>query len=111
MTIAPQETKDFHWRERCDKQKEMFEKKGGYHPDDLLSKPSQTHKTCERQSGNFSDCSDRFLLKDKTFSRQYAHLYAERLWEVRPKVEASARKKWGINRICFVSYLICNILF
>ncbi|XP_052701812.1 DNA polymerase delta subunit 2-like [Crassostrea angulata] len=73
----------------------MFEKKGGNHPDDLLSKPSQTHKACERQSGNFSDCSDRFLLKDKTFSRQYAHLYAERLWEVRPKVEASARKKWG----------------
>lgn len=81
----------------------MFEKKGSNHPDDLLSKPSHTHKTCERQSGKFSDCSDRFLLKDKSFSRQYAHLYAERLWEVRPKVEASAREKWGMNRICFFS--------
>ncbi|XP_061191670.1 DNA polymerase delta subunit 2-like [Saccostrea echinata] len=73
----------------------MFEKRGNDHSSDLLSKPHQTHTRFERQSSNFSDCSQRFLLKDRTFNRQYAHLYAERLWEVRPKVEIAARRKWG----------------
>jgi DNA polymerase delta subunit 2 len=75
--------------------KEMFERKGNDHSDDLLSAPQPSHSTCERQSANFTDCSERFLLKDKSFTRQYAHLYAERLWAVRPEVETAAKKKWG----------------
>nr|XP_022333018.1 DNA polymerase delta subunit 2-like [Crassostrea virginica] len=77
----------------------MFEKNRNSHPDDLLSKPNQTNKICERQAGNFSDCSERFLLKNKSFSRQYAHLYAERLWEMRPQVVESAKEKWGKDTV------------
>ena len=94
-TFSTSFTEDFHWRERENKT-DMFEKNRNSHPDDLLSKPNQTNKICERQAGNFSDCSERFLLKNKSFSRQYAHLYAERLWEMRPQVVESAKEKWGI---------------
>jgi hypothetical protein len=39
--------------------------------------------------------SDRFLLINRTFDVQYAHLYAERLGSMRKMVTKSAENHWG----------------
>ncbi|XP_061412257.1 DNA polymerase delta subunit 2 [Lethenteron reissneri] len=39
--------------------------------------------------------SDRFLLVDRSFGRQFAHLYASRLVFMRSMLEARARRHWG----------------
>lgn len=51
--------------------------------------------TFERVNGICEDKSERFRLKDRTFNRQYAHLYAERLWAFRPRLNEAAKAKWG----------------
>ena len=63
----------------------------------LLSEPSeQTDSECfERVSCDFKNLSERFLIKDRNFSRQYAHLYAQRLWSFRPNIVQAAKDKWG----------------
>jgi hypothetical protein len=40
--------------------------------------------------------SDRFLLINRTFDVQYAHLYAERLGSMRKMVTKSAENHWGL---------------
>lgn len=52
-------------------------------------------KTFERVSSVIEDKSVRFRVQDRNFNRQYAHLYAERLWTTRPKLMEAARAKWG----------------
>ena len=52
-------------------------------------------ETYERVESEVKDQSSRFLVKDRNFSRQYAHLYAERLWTARPKLIEAAKSKWG----------------
>ena len=52
-------------------------------------------ETYERVESEVTDESSRFLVKDRNFNRQYAHLYAERLWTARPKLIEAARSKWG----------------
>lgn len=49
----------------------------------------------ERASCSYSNASDRFRLKERTFSRQYAQIYAVRLMAMRKKLAAAARKEWG----------------
>jgi DNA polymerase delta subunit 2 len=39
--------------------------------------------------------SQRFIVKDKNFERQYSHVYVKRLVALKPAVETAARKKWG----------------
>ncbi|KXJ08373.1 DNA polymerase delta subunit 2 [Exaiptasia diaphana] len=48
----------------------------------------------ERASCSYSNSSDRFRLKDRTF-RQFAQIYAVRLMTMRKKLAAAARKEWG----------------
>ena len=61
----------------------------------LLSAPSGEPQTFTRSLADFTDHSQRFMLpKDRTFQRQYAHIYASRLWNMRPKLEAAAKNKW-----------------
>ncbi|OWF46452.1 DNA polymerase delta subunit 2-like [Mizuhopecten yessoensis] len=64
---------------------------------DFLHEPTQESEDVEfqRADSQYEDKSERFLLKDKNFARQYAHLYAERLWMMRGKLEKAARNKWG----------------
>lgn len=44
----------------------------------------------------YSDCSMRFKLKAKfDYSKQYAHIYAKRLDEMRPLLHERVTVKWG----------------
>ncbi|CAG5116318.1 unnamed protein product [Candidula unifasciata] len=48
-----------------------------------------------RSKGEFVRKNDRFVVKDRNFNRQYAHLYAERLLTMRKRLSDAAVKKWG----------------
>ena len=68
----------------------------------LLSEPS-THdgeelsdERIERATCSYSNESDRFVLKERSFSKQYAQIYAVRIMAMRKKVAAAARRKWGL---------------
>ncbi|KAL5019253.1 hypothetical protein ScPMuIL_004975 [Solemya velum] len=65
----------------------------------LLSEPTESETTSEikRSTCNCVNHSEKFLIKDRSFSRQYCHLYAERLWTMRPGLERSAKSQWGSN--------------
>uniref|UniRef100_A0AAV2MRY9 DNA polymerase delta subunit 2 n=1 Tax=Knipowitschia caucasica TaxID=637954 RepID=A0AAV2MRY9_KNICA len=58
----------------------------------------------ERVSPAFTLCSERFTVGARNFSRQYAHIYAARLMEMRPLLIERAQKKWGpevnIKKLC-----------
>lgn len=45
---------------------------------------------CEDKSENF-----RYSVNDKNFQRQYAHIYSERLLNLRPKLEKAVKKVYG----------------
>lgn len=62
----------------------------------FLSEPTEVVDTAfVRDSYQYENRSDRFRLKDRSFVRQYAHLYAERLWSMRSNVVEAAKSKWG----------------
>lgn len=73
-------------------------------PDGLLSSPCigeeadilNGHATFERKTCTYKNCSDRFELKEKTFTQQYSHIYAVRLMEMRKNLAVAARRKWGM---------------
>lgn len=48
-----------------------------------------------RCESKYVNNGERFVLKEKHFKRQYAHIYASRLWTMRARVEEAARKRWG----------------
>lgn len=50
-----------------------------------------------RCEAKYVNNSERFELKEKQFKRQYAHIYASRLWMMRAKVQKAATAKWGRN--------------
>ncbi|KAK7113051.1 DNA polymerase delta subunit 2-like [Littorina saxatilis] len=54
-------------------------------------------ETYERVECEVTDQSSRFLVKKRDFGRQYAHLYAERLWTSRPKLIKAAKAKWDAD--------------
>ncbi len=49
----------------------------------------------ERSSCSYENKSERFFLKERNFERQYAHIYAVRLLEMRKRVEKAALQRWG----------------
>ena len=61
----------------------------------LLSEPSENPVSFTRSSSAYEDHSQKFLLKEKNFQRQYAHIYAERLISSRKNVEEAVKNKWG----------------
>ena len=67
--------------------------------DYLLSCPTNGEQPAEdvieRLSCSYENKSERFMLKERNFDRQYAHIYAVRLMEMRKTVAVSARRKWG----------------
>ncbi|XP_074494644.1 DNA polymerase delta subunit 2 [Sebastes fasciatus] len=58
----------------------------------------------ERQSLDYSLCSERYTVGERSFSRQYAHIYAARLMQMRPLLSERAQQKWGsdvlIRKLC-----------
>ncbi|XP_034721780.1 DNA polymerase delta subunit 2, partial [Etheostoma cragini] len=63
----------------------------------LLSRPASEDQgpVFERVSPAYSACSERFLVGERSFSRQYAHIYATRLMQMRPLLSERAQQKWG----------------
>lgn len=49
----------------------------------------------ERMSLAYSPCSERYRVGERSFSRQYAHIYAARLMQMRPLLSEGAQQKWG----------------
>lgn len=69
----------------------------------LLSKPSAREgeeelfeERIERAICLYSNESERFVLKERNFARQYAQIYAVRIMAMRKKLAAAARRKWGL---------------
>ena len=52
-------------------------------------------RTFTRVESKYTNESQRFVLTHRNFQRQYAHIYAARLWALRPKLQAAAEFKWG----------------
>ena len=65
----------------------------------LLSVPNKSAeeftKTLSRSSSSYEDRSERFKVKDRVYTRQYAQLYFSRLMKMTPLLKEAARKKWG----------------
>ncbi|XP_077417452.1 DNA polymerase delta subunit 2 [Vanacampus margaritifer] len=65
----------------------------------LLCRPAEdvTPGVFERASPAYSYCSERFGVGERSFSRQYAHIYAARLMQMRPLLTKKAQQKWGAD--------------
>jgi len=63
----------------------------------MLEGNHETFKKYERPEAKYSNESERFKLSkfDKSFTRQYAHIYSARLWLMRPRLENAAKNAWG----------------
>lgn len=70
----------------------------------LLSVPGSDKPVFEREELNYSGCSECFRLGERSFSRQYAHIYATRLMHMRAILSQRAQQKWGETG---VSVYIC----
>ncbi|KAG8441008.1 hypothetical protein GDO86_006662 [Hymenochirus boettgeri] len=71
----------------------------------LLTPPSEVPSTFTRVSNrHYSNASDAFRLGERSFTRQYAHIYATRLTEMRPLLEKRAKQRWGeeivVRKLC-----------
>lgn len=51
----------------------------------------------ERSSFSYADMSSVFHLKDVNYTRQFAHIYAHRLVQMRGILSMKVQQKWGIN--------------
>ena len=63
----------------------------------LLCRPDSEDQgpVFERMSLAYSPCSERYRVGERSFSRQYAHIYAARLMQMRPLLSERAQQKWG----------------
>ncbi|CAJ1067982.1 DNA polymerase delta subunit 2 [Xyrichtys novacula] len=73
----------------------------------LLSRPGSSEDQgprFERMSPDYGVCSDRYRVGERNFSRQYAHIYAVRLMQMRPILSERAEQRWGpdvhIRKLC-----------
>ncbi|XP_066570459.1 DNA polymerase delta subunit 2 [Amia ocellicauda] len=75
----------------------MFSDLTGQRQGTLLGPPAPQGPVFERVRPSYVNCSERFKLGERTFSRQYAHIYATRLEEMRPTLTQRAQQTWGAN--------------
>ncbi|NWH15776.1 DPOD2 polymerase, partial [Grus americana] len=76
----------------------MFSEQAAPTAQGLLAPPSTEASTFARVPVSaYADRSQPFRLGERSFSRQYAHIYAARLIEMRHILEERARQKWGNN--------------
>uniref|UniRef100_A0A673GFH0 Uncharacterized protein n=1 Tax=Sinocyclocheilus rhinocerous TaxID=307959 RepID=A0A673GFH0_9TELE len=61
----------------------------------LLSAPGSEEPVFARHQPSFSGCSERLRLGQRSFSRQYAHICATRLLQMRDVLADRATQKWG----------------
>ncbi|XP_003977449.2 DNA polymerase delta subunit 2 [Takifugu rubripes] len=58
----------------------------------------------ERTSSRYCPRSERYTVGERSFSRQYAHIYAARLMQMKPLLSEAAQQKWGaevpIKKLC-----------
>ena len=74
----------------------MFSEQAAPTAQGLLAPPSTEASTFARVPVSaYTDCSQPFRLGERSFSHQYAHIYAVRLIKMRPILEERARQKWG----------------
>ncbi|XP_021167531.2 DNA polymerase delta subunit 2 [Fundulus heteroclitus] len=72
----------------------------------LLRRPASEEQgpVFERSPPDYSLCTARYSVGERSFSRQYAHIYAARLMEMRPLLSDKAKHKWGpdvrIRKLC-----------
>ena len=59
----------------------------------------------ERVEPAFSSCAERFKLGERSFNRQYAHIYATRLMQINPLLTERAKQKWGGCCRCLHSHI------
>lgn len=55
-------------------------------------------KPLTRSSCAYENLSEKFVVKERQYGRQYAQIYFARLMEMNPQVQEAAKKKWG--RLC-----------
>ncbi|XP_061672795.1 DNA polymerase delta subunit 2 [Syngnathoides biaculeatus] len=62
----------------------------------LLCRPAEdVGPVFQRASPAYSPGSERFGVGERSFNRQYAHIYAARLMQMRPLLTEKAQQKWG----------------
>ncbi|XP_063051403.1 DNA polymerase delta subunit 2 [Engraulis encrasicolus] len=70
----------------------------------LQPPPGSEHQSFQREQLSYKGCSERFRLGERSFSRQYAHIYATRLMQMRDILIRRAKQKWGesvqIRKLC-----------
>ncbi|KAM4616989.1 DNA polymerase delta subunit 2 [Polymixia lowei] len=72
----------------------------------LLTRPGSEDQgpVFQRVQPAYTPCSERFKIGERNFNRQYAHIYATRLMQMRPLLTERAQQKWGakvhIRKLC-----------
>jgi hypothetical protein len=62
----------------------------------IISSPTVINERQPTHETEWINLSDRFLLTNRQFDVQYAHLYAERLGIMRQMVTKAAENRWGL---------------
>uniref|UniRef100_K7FH43 DNA polymerase delta subunit 2 n=1 Tax=Pelodiscus sinensis TaxID=13735 RepID=K7FH43_PELSI len=83
----------------------MFSERAAPTAQSLLAPPSTEASTFARVPvSTYANCSQHFRLAERSFNRQYAHIYATRLVQMRPLLLERARQKWGssiaVKKLC-----------
>lgn len=74
----------------------MFSEQAAQRAHTLLSPPAVTSATFARVPvAMYTNTSQPFRLGERSFSRQYAHIYATRLVQMRPFLVSQAQRHWG----------------
>ena len=74
----------------------MFSEQAAQRAHTLLCPPSASNATFARGPVvTYTNSSQPFRLGERSFSRQYAHIYATRLIQMRPFLVSRAQQHWG----------------
>ncbi|KAM5303160.1 DNA polymerase delta subunit 2 isoform 3-T5 [Glossophaga mutica] len=74
----------------------MFSEQAAQRAHTLLCPPSASNATFARVPvATYANASQPFRLGERSFSRQYAHIYATRLIQMRPFLVTRAQQQWG----------------
>lgn len=79
----------------------MFSEQAAQRAHTLLSPPSASNATFARVPvATYTNSSQPFRLGERSFNRQYAHIYATRLVQMRPFLVSRAQQHWGKLALC-----------
>ncbi|KAL7827170.1 hypothetical protein SRHO_G00328880 [Serrasalmus rhombeus] len=70
----------------------------------LLAPPGTARPVFSRDERSYRGCGERFGLGERSFQRQYAHMYAARLMQMRGVLKERSGQKWGtevpVRKLC-----------